>query len=56
VTVGVIGAIYTQITSGISMDTNVVLADFSQAVPSSSTNSLNNGFGGGSFQSVMKVK
>ncbi len=56
VTVGVVGARYTQITSGISANMMVVLADLSQAVPSSSTNSSTNSFGGGSFQRVTAVK
>jgi multidrug efflux pump subunit AcrA (membrane-fusion protein) len=56
VTVGVVGARYTQITSGISANMTVVLADLSQAVPSSSTNSSSNGFGGRSFQRAAAVK
>lgn len=56
VTVGVVGARYTQITSGISANMTVVLADLSLAVPSSSTNSSTNGFGGGSVQNVLKVR
>ena len=56
VTVGVVGARYTQITSGISANMTVVLADLSLAVPSSSTNSSTSGFGGGSFQRVATVK
>jgi multidrug efflux pump subunit AcrA (membrane-fusion protein) len=56
VTVGVVGARYTQITSGISANMTVVLADLSQAVPSSSSNSSTNGFGGGSFQRVATAK
>jgi HlyD family secretion protein len=48
VKVGVVGDIYTQITSGLPVGTHVVLADPSQAVPSSSTNSSNTfrGIGG----------
>jgi HlyD family secretion protein len=46
VTVGVVGATYTQILSGLSRGTTVVLADLSTPVPSSSSN-LNTGrFGG----------
>ncbi len=49
VKVGVVGDVYTQITSGLSAGTPVVLADKSQPVPSSSSNSTNSlrGFGGG---------
>jgi RND family efflux transporter MFP subunit len=46
VSVGVVGDIYTQISSGLSQGETVVLADPSQAVPSSSTNSTNRAFGG----------
>ena len=41
VTVGVVGDTYTQITSGLSAGTQVVLANTSQPVPSSSSNSTN---------------
>jgi trimeric autotransporter adhesin len=47
VKVGVVGDVYTQITSGLSAGTQVVLADKSQPVPSSSNSSnLTRGFGG----------
>ena len=48
VKVGVVGDVYTQITSGLSAGTQVVLANKSEAVPSSSSNSTNTfrGFGG----------
>jgi trimeric autotransporter adhesin len=46
VTVGVVGATYTQIVSGLSRDTTVILANLSTPVPSSSTNSTNARFGG----------
>jgi trimeric autotransporter adhesin len=51
VKVGVVGDVYTQITSGLSAGTPVVLADKSQPVPSSSSNSTSTlrGFGGGGF-------
>lgn len=51
VKLGVVGDVYTQITSGVSPGTQVVLADDSQPVPSSSTNSANSirGFGGEGF-------
>jgi multidrug efflux pump subunit AcrA (membrane-fusion protein) len=39
VKVGVVGDIYTQITSGLSAGTQVVLANRSEPVPSSSSNS-----------------
>jgi HlyD family secretion protein len=52
VTVGVVGGIYTQITAGITKGATVVLANLSQAVPSSSTNSTTRTFGGaGGFPS-----
>jgi multidrug efflux pump subunit AcrA (membrane-fusion protein) len=54
VQVGVVGAEYTQITSGLSPKAEVVLADLSQAVPSSSTTSSSSsgllGGGGGRLQ------
>jgi hypothetical protein len=46
VTVGVVGATYTQIMSGLTRGTAVVLANLSTAVPSSSTNSNTGRFGG----------
>ena len=48
VKVGVVGDVYTQITSGLSAGTQVVLANTSQPVPSSSSNSTNTfrGLGG----------
>ncbi|HEX4864067.1 MAG TPA: HlyD family efflux transporter periplasmic adaptor subunit [Acidimicrobiales bacterium] len=55
VTTGVVGQLKTQIRSGLSSGTVVVLADPSQAVPSSSTNSATTfgrgfgGFGGAGF-------
>jgi len=56
VQVGVVGAEYTQITSKLSAKTEVILADLSEAVPSSSssstsTGSLLGGAGGGGFPS-----
>jgi HlyD family secretion protein len=52
VTIGVVGAEYTQIKSKLSPTTRVVLADLSQAVPSSSTSSTTGGLlgGGATFQ------
>ena len=54
VQVGVVGAEYTQITSGLSSRAEVVLADLSQAVPSSSTTTSSSsgllGGGGGRLQ------
>jgi len=47
VVVGVVGALYTQITSGIGEGTTVVLADLSEAVPPSSSSLLVRGFGRG---------
>jgi HlyD family secretion protein len=46
VTVGVVGDIDTQITSGVTPGETVVLADPTQALPSSSTNSTGPTFGG----------
>jgi trimeric autotransporter adhesin len=48
VTVGVVGDTYTQITSGLTVGSQVVLADTSEPVPSSSSNSSNTlrGLGG----------
>ena len=48
VSIGVVGAVYTQITLGISKGTTVVLADLSQSIPSSNA-STTTGFGGGGF-------
>lgn len=47
ISVGIVGSLYTQVTGGISKGTSVILADLSQAVPSSSTSSSTSGFGGG---------
>jgi HlyD family secretion protein len=47
VTIGAIGGSSTQITSGISAGTSVVLADLSEAVPSSSASTSTRTFGGG---------
>lgn len=52
VAVGVVGAIHTQITAGIAEGTRVVLAELSEPVPSSSTNSLGGGFGGVNIQVI----
>ncbi len=52
VTVGVIGYTYTQVNSGLSEGDSVVLADYSEAVPSSNTTTVGGfggGFGGGGF-------
>ena len=53
VSVGVVGAIYTQITKGIAEGQSVVLADLGTPVPSSSTTTRTfggfGGLGGGSF-------
>jgi HlyD family secretion protein len=49
VTVGAIGGAATQILSGITSGTTVVLADLSEAVPSSSTSSSTSRFGGSGF-------
>ena len=46
VSVGVVGATYTQITSGLTKGTKVVLADLSEAIPSSNTDTATSGFGG----------
>jgi RND family efflux transporter MFP subunit len=43
VDVGIVGGTYTQIISGIAAGTRIVLADLSQSVPSSSTNSITSG-------------
>ncbi len=48
---GLVGDVYTQITSGLTQGQVVVLADPSESVPSSSTNSTSNRFGrGGTFR------
>jgi multidrug efflux pump subunit AcrA (membrane-fusion protein) len=50
VVVGAVGPVWTQITSGLKTGQRVVLADFSAALPSSSTNArIGGGFGGGGF-------
>ena len=49
VSVGVVGGVYTQVTSGISKGQSVVLADLSQAVPSSSSSTSASTLGGGGF-------
>ncbi len=46
VSVGVAGATYTQITSGLTQGQTVILADPSQALPSSNTSSTGPAFGG----------
>jgi multidrug efflux pump subunit AcrA (membrane-fusion protein) len=46
ITVGVVGSIYTQVKAGIAKGATVILADLSEALPSSSTNSTTSGFGG----------
>lgn len=46
VTVGVVGPIYTQISSGLTRGQAVVLADPSQPVPASNTSATAGGFGG----------
>jgi multidrug efflux pump subunit AcrA (membrane-fusion protein) len=45
ITVGVVGSTYTQVRSGLEPGQSVVLADYSEAVPSSNTNTFG-GFGG----------
>ena len=57
VEVGVVGAEYTQVTSGLPPKAEIVLADLAQAVPSASTTSSSSsspfgGGGGGSFPRV----
>jgi multidrug efflux pump subunit AcrA (membrane-fusion protein) len=47
ISVGVVGSAYTQIKSGLAKGATVILADLSEAVPSSSTNTSVTGFGGG---------
>ncbi len=54
--VGMVGDVYTQVVSGLSVGQNVVLADYAEAVPSSNTNTiggvgslLGGGGGGGGF-------
>ncbi len=46
VKVGIVGSLYTQITSGLQRGTTVVLANLGAAVPSSNTSSSFRGFGG----------
>jgi multidrug efflux pump subunit AcrA (membrane-fusion protein) len=48
VKLGIVGYTYTQVTSGLTQGESVVLADYSEAVPSSNT-STEGGFGGGGF-------
>jgi hypothetical protein len=48
VKIGMVGSIYTQITSGLRIGQSVVLADLAEPVPSSNTDTLG-GFGGGGF-------
>jgi HlyD family secretion protein len=57
VQVGVIGAKYTQIKSGLSSKSEVVLADLSQAVPSSSSSSTSSSsvLGGGGLPSGASI-
>jgi trimeric autotransporter adhesin len=51
VKMGLVGDVYSQITSGLTQGQVVVLADPSESVPSSSTNSTSNRFGGtGTFR------
>jgi RND family efflux transporter MFP subunit len=47
ISVGVVGNIYTQVTSGVTKGTTVVLANLSEAVPASSTSATTGRFGGG---------
>jgi hypothetical protein len=48
---GMVGGVYTQVLSGLTVGQSVILADLSEAVPSSNTASLTTGggFGGGGF-------
>ncbi len=48
VTIGMVGGVYTQITSGLKDGQSVVLADLAEPVPSSNTSTIG-GFGGGGF-------
>jgi len=55
ITVGVVGTTYTQVLSGLYVGQSVVLADYSEAVPSSNTNTFGglgglSGLGGGGFE------
>jgi len=49
ISVGVVGGAYTQIKSGVTKDQTVVLADLSEAVPTSSSSTSTRTFGGGGF-------
>jgi HlyD family secretion protein len=49
VKLGMIGSVYSQVRSGLTVGQSVVLADYSEAVPSSNTATLGGGFGGGGF-------
>jgi multidrug efflux pump subunit AcrA (membrane-fusion protein) len=49
VKIGMVGSTYTQITSGLHVGQSVVLADLSEAVPSSNTATLGGLGGGGGF-------
>jgi hypothetical protein len=50
VQIGAVGSVLTQIVSGLKVGQQVVLADLSAALPSSSTGArLGGGFGGGGF-------
>ena len=44
--VGIVGDLYTQVLSGLNEGESIVLADYSEAVPSSNTTTVS-GFGGG---------
>jgi hypothetical protein len=48
VKVGLVGYTFTQLTSGVKQGDRVVLASYSEAVPTSSATTLG-GFGGGGF-------
>jgi len=49
VKLGMIGSVYSQVRSGLTVGQSVVLADYATAVPSSNTATLGGGFGGGGF-------
>jgi HlyD family secretion protein len=49
ISVGIVGGVYTQVTGGITKGASVILANMSEAVPSSSTSSSTTGFGGAGF-------
>ncbi|MGO9457365.1 MAG: efflux RND transporter periplasmic adaptor subunit [Acidimicrobiales bacterium] len=51
VRVGVVGGVYSQITSGLRSGAVVVLADLTEAIPTSSTNTFVSRFGPGGFTS-----